>query len=220
VAPHVPREVKLLAPSVLSAYTAGYAVAACLGVTRRQISAINDALRGAERYFRLAISEARGAAAAAPSVAVDYEYGAGARGTRRGTTGADDIGADAGEASAGGEAASAAAPAAPAGATSSELRGRSAAQAFRLVAGCWLLERFQVSRLGFVLASLDVTYLYVIWLFKYDLTTPAVAMLMHCAAECWLSVAEQEAVDAALRRRLRARSAAADERLMGRRDSS
>jgi hypothetical protein len=56
-----------------------------------------------------------------------------------------------------------------------------------------------------------------IWLAKYDLTTPAVAALLHCGTECYLSASEQWRLDEQLRRRLEERSRAADERAASRR---
>jgi hypothetical protein len=149
---------------------AGFVVASCLSVREWELEALSDALKSAERYFRLAISERRGASAPASASASCDEDG---------------------DVQGGGAAAGAAAAAA----VSSEVGGRSAARAFRLVTTVWLLQRFQVSRLGFVLTSLNTAYYFVMWQSTDDLATPAAAALLHCAVECYFSASEQREVD-------------------------
>ena len=156
-APRLPREVAALAPSVLSAWSAGYAAAAALGVRRREVAAVGGALAGAERYFRLAIAQSRGASA------VVSDNGAVGGGAVDGTVSdADDetdgVGASSSSSSSSGLSAS---PRGGGGGGGGGGRGASAAAAFRLVAGVWLLQRYHVSRLAFGLASLSVTYLYI-----------------------------------------------------------
>jgi hypothetical protein len=158
-------------------------------VRERELSAVNDALRSGERYFRLKISEARGARAATGEGAAAAPDGGGA------------LPAEA-------EPVQGGAPAAPRPG-SSELRGRSAAAAFRLVAGAWLLSRYEVGRLGFVLTSLHIVYLSIIWLSTYDLTTPAVAAGLHAAFEAYLSAREHSQAEARLQARVAARAATA-----------
>ena len=106
-------------------------MASCLTVREWELEAVSDALKSAERYFRLSISEGRGASARGSPLATDAS-----------------------------DAEAAAAAGADAG---SDAGSRSAAQAFRLVAATWLLQRFQVARLGFVLSALNIAYLYVMW---------------------------------------------------------
>lgn len=185
-APHLPHAVRLLLPSVLSAYTAGIVVATSLGVRRSELAAVRDAMRSAERWFRLDIAERRGAAV------VTGDGAAAPPGTPPSA---------AVPPAAAGEGEGAVTPAAVAASASASPASRSAAQAFRLVAAVWLLERFQVSRLGFVLSSLNVCYLYMIWMATLDLTTPAAAALLHFAAEVFYSLSEQRRIEQGARER-------------------
>jgi hypothetical protein len=192
-----PRRNRRCAPTLNSPPPApGYAVAACLGVRERELAAVNDALRSGERYFRLRISEARGARGG--GVPGDAAIDAAAAAPAAGALAADE-----------GSPAAGPAAEATAGGGSSEHRGRSAAAAFRLVAGAWLLSRYEVGRLGFVLTSMHIVYLYITWLSTYDLTTPAVAAGLHAAFEAWLSSREHAAAAAAQEARVAARAAAA-----------
>lgn len=112
----------------------GFVVASCLTVREWELEAVSDALKSAERYFRLSMAEGRGAAAPLPPPA----------------SGAAPVPA-------------AEAPAAAAAGGGADAGSRSVAQAFKLVAATWLLQRYQVARLGFVLSALNIAYLYVTW---------------------------------------------------------
>lgn len=104
-------------------------------VKGRQITAIRDAFKSAERYFKL-------------TLAMD-------------TSG------------------------------NGEVYSKSAAEAFKTVAVVWLLTKRKVAQLAYILTSLNMSYLGIIWHATGDLMTPAVAALLHNAVECGFTAWEQ-----------------------------
>eukprot|EP00882_Tetradesmus_deserticola_P019698 GHRQ01021226.1.p1 GENE.GHRQ01021226.1~~GHRQ01021226.1.p1 ORF type:complete len:119 (+),score=49.97 GHRQ01021226.1:352-708(+) len=63
---------------------------------------------------------------------------------------------------------------------------QAAADAFRMVSMVWFLSRRRVARLAYILTSLNVAYLGVVWHATGNLGAPVAAAFLHAAAEMWL----------------------------------
>uniref|UniRef100_A0A383VP99 Uncharacterized protein n=1 Tax=Tetradesmus obliquus TaxID=3088 RepID=A0A383VP99_TETOB len=170
-------------PPVLSGCLAGFAAACCFNVRPKQIEVVRDALRNADAYFRLTQAQAAGAAAARPSPKAQRSTRPllpPAAGAAMPTMFATSTLAD--------------------GLTSSyeeeeeeeqqevatTASSKAAADAFRMVSMVWFLSRRRVARLSYMLTSLNVAYLGVVWHATGNLGAPAAAAFLHAAAELWL----------------------------------
>ncbi|KAF6266630.1 hypothetical protein COO60DRAFT_7107 [Scenedesmus sp. NREL 46B-D3] len=169
-------------PPVLSGCVAGAAAACCFSVRPQQLAVVRDALRSADAYFRLTQAQAVGAAAPAEgsqkaqrSTRPLPPSAAGAAPTMFATsTLADGLDGSYDEE----------------GEEQQELAGTSssqaAADAFRMVSMVWFLSHRRVARLAYLLTSLNVAYLGVVWHATGNLGAPAAAAFLHAAAEMWL----------------------------------
>lgn len=177
------REMHELQHDLLRHFTAGFAAACCFNVRPKQIEVVRDALRNADAYFRLTQAQAAGAAAARPSPKAQRSTRPllpPAAGAAMPTMFATSTLAD--------------------GLTSSyeeeeeeeqqevatTASSKAAADAFRMVSMVWFLSRRRVARLSYMLTSLNVAYLGVVWHATGNLGAPAAAAFLHAAAELWL----------------------------------
>lgn len=151
---------------------AGLVSASCFNVRPKQIEVVKDALRNADAYFRLISSQQPRQPLATPHRPPAASGAAPPTVFASSTLAVSSLEEECEEA---------------AGESSSTPPGsQAAADAFRDVAMVWFLSRRRVARLAYILTSLDVAYLGVIWQATGNLATPTAAAFSHAVAEVWL----------------------------------